>query len=170
MGWPAACYLTYLGSPTSSKQALSFQPLFWLMRLAVCLGPFSSPEPVVSCRYKSSRVALGKRIVWGIQGTKMHSAYEWICLQSSCISRQPETQKIMDHEKGLVLHHVSLADNYNLDKTGDFLTQLHLATGLTEDQVRVVTWYIRDPLIPIFLPLFWSLSPIFPKILIPEPW
>ena len=35
---------------------------------------------------------------------------------------------------------------------------------------RVVTWYIRDPLIPIFLPLFWSLSPIFPKILIPEPW
>ena len=41
----------------------------------------------------------------------------------------------MDHEKGLVLHHVSLADNYNLDKTGDFLTQLHLATGLTEDQV-----------------------------------
>ena len=41
----------------------------------------------------------------------------------------------MDHEKRLVLHHVSLADNYNLDKTGDFLTQLHLATGLTEDQV-----------------------------------
>ena len=36
--------------------------------------------------------------------------------------------------------------------------------------VRVVTWYIRDPLIPIFLPLFWSLSPFFPKILIPEPW
>ena len=41
----------------------------------------------------------------------------------------------MDHEKGLVLHHVSLADNYNLDKTSDFLTQLHLETGLTEDQV-----------------------------------
>ena len=41
----------------------------------------------------------------------------------------------MDPEKGLVLHHVSLADNYNLDKTSDFLTQLHLATGLTEDQV-----------------------------------
>ena len=41
----------------------------------------------------------------------------------------------MDHEKGLVLHHVTLADNYNLDKAGDFLTQLHLATGLTEDQV-----------------------------------
>ena len=37
-------------------------------------------------------------------------------------------------EKGLVLHHVSLADNYNLDKAGDFLTQL-LVTGLTEDQV-----------------------------------
>ena len=35
---------------------------------------------------------------------------------------------------------------------------------------RVVTWYIRDPLIPIFLPLFWSLSLIFPKIFIPEPW
>ena len=43
-------------------------------------------------------------------------------------------QKIMDQEKGLVLHHVSLADNYNLDKAGDFLTQL-LVTGLTEDQV-----------------------------------
>ena len=45
-------------------------------------------------------------------------------------------QKIMDQENGLVLHHVSLADNYNLDKAGDFLTQLHLATatGLT-DQV-----------------------------------
>ena len=41
----------------------------------------------------------------------------------------------MDQEKGLVLHHVSLADNYNLDKAGDFLTQLHLATGLTEDKV-----------------------------------
>ena len=41
----------------------------------------------------------------------------------------------MNPEKGLVLHHVSLADNYNLDKTSDFLTQLHLATGLTEDQV-----------------------------------
>ena len=41
----------------------------------------------------------------------------------------------MDPEKGLVLHHVSLAYNYNLDKTSDFLTQLHLATGLTEDQV-----------------------------------
>ena len=40
----------------------------------------------------------------------------------------------MDQEKGLVLHHISLADNYNLDKAGDFLTQLHLATGLT-DQV-----------------------------------
>lgn len=40
----------------------------------------------------------------------------------------------MDQEKGLVLHHVSLADNYNLDKAGDFLTQL-LVTGLTEDQV-----------------------------------
>ena len=39
----------------------------------------------------------------------------------------------MDQEKGLVLHHVSLADNYNLDKVGDFLTQL-LVTGLTEDQ------------------------------------
>ena len=25
--------------------------------------------------------------------------------------------------------------------------------------MRVVTWYIQDPLIPIFLPLFWSLSP-----------
>ena len=46
----AACYLTSLGSPTSSKQALS-----------------SSPEPVVSCRYKSSRVALGARVVWGIR-------------------------------------------------------------------------------------------------------
>ena len=44
-------------------------------------------------------------------------------------------QKIMDQETGLVLHHISLADNYNLDKVGDFLTQLHLATGLTEDQV-----------------------------------
>ena len=43
-------------------------------------------------------------------------------------------QKIMDQENGLVLHHVSLADNYNLDKAGDFLTQL-LVTGLTEDQV-----------------------------------
>ena len=41
----------------------------------------------------------------------------------------------MDQEKGLVLHHVSLADNYNLDKAGDFLTQLHLATGLTDDKV-----------------------------------
>ena len=41
----------------------------------------------------------------------------------------------MDQETGLVLHHVSLADNYNLDKAGDFLTQLHLATGLTEDKV-----------------------------------
>ena len=41
----------------------------------------------------------------------------------------------MDQETGLVLHHVSLADNYNLDKTSDFLTQLHLATGLTEDKV-----------------------------------
>ena len=41
----------------------------------------------------------------------------------------------MDQETGLVLHHVSLADNCNLDKTSDFLTQLHLATGLTEDQV-----------------------------------
>ena len=40
----------------------------------------------------------------------------------------------MDQENGLVLHHVSLADNYNLDKAGDFLTQL-LVTGLTEDQV-----------------------------------
>ena len=42
----------------------------------------------------------------------------------------------MDQENGLVLHHISLADNYNLDKAGDFLTQLHLATatGLT-DQV-----------------------------------
>ena len=39
----------------------------------------------------------------------------------------------MDQEKGLVLHHVSLADNYNLDKAGDFLKQL-LVTGLTEDQ------------------------------------
>ena len=41
----------------------------------------------------------------------------------------------MDQETGLVLHHVSLADNYNLDKTSDFLTQLHLATGLTEDKI-----------------------------------
>ena len=40
----------------------------------------------------------------------------------------------MDQEEGLVLHHISLADNYNLDKAGDFLTQLHLTTGLT-DQV-----------------------------------
>ena len=40
----------------------------------------------------------------------------------------------MDQENGLVLHHVSLADNYNLDKAGDFLTQL-LVTGLREDQV-----------------------------------
>ena len=44
-------------------------------------------------------------------------------------------KKSMDQETGLVLHHVSLADNYNLDKAGDFLTQLHLATGLTEDKV-----------------------------------
>ena len=29
--------------------------------------------------------------------------------------------------------------------------------------MSVVTWYIRDQLIPIFLPLFWSLSPISPK-------
>ena len=47
----------------------------------------------------------------------------------------PHQKKSMDQETGLVLHHVSLADNYNLDKAGDFLTQLHLATGLTEDKV-----------------------------------
>ncbi|CAH3124915.1 unnamed protein product [Porites lobata] len=41
----------------------------------------------------------------------------------------------MDQEKRLDLHHVSLANNYNLDKTGEFLTQLHQATGFTEDQV-----------------------------------
>ena len=42
----------------------------------------------------------------------------------------------MDQEKGLVLHHISLADNYNLDKAGDFLTQLHLATGLTDQEAN----------------------------------
>ena len=47
----------------------------------------------------------------------------------------PHQKKSMDQETGLVLHHVSLADNYNLDKAGDFLTQLHLATGLTDDKV-----------------------------------
>ena len=43
-------------------------------------------------------------------------------------------------------------DNENSCETSDFSVIY-----------RVVTWYIRDPLIPIFLPLFWSLSPIFPK-------
>ena len=50
----------------------------------------------------------------------------------------------MDHEKGLVLHHVSLADNYNLDKTGDFLTQLHLWKQRTAVKVVENAWqYIK---------------------------
>ena len=61
-------------------------------------------------------MALGTRMVWNL------------------LTLDQRHQKIMDQEKGLVLHHVSLADNYNLDKAGDFLTQL-LVTGLTEDQV-----------------------------------
>ena len=49
-------------------------------------------------------------------------------------------------------------------------SQYKLRRAKGENKVfRVVTWYIRDPLIPIFLPSFGSLSPIFPKILIPEP-
>ena len=40
----------------------------------------------------------------------------------------------------------------------------NLIEKITSD--RVVTWYIRDPLIPIFLPFFWSLSP--DKKLIPS--
>ena len=53
----------------------------------------------------------------------------------------------MDQEKGLVLHHISLADNYNLDKAGDFLTQLLLATGLT-DQVGGGHWGVPNTAIP----------------------
>ena len=63
-------------------------------------------------------MVLGTRMVWNLHILDTHQRH----------------QKIMDQEKGLVLHHVSLADNYNLDKAGDFLTQL-LVTGLTEDQV-----------------------------------
>ena len=40
----------------------------------------------------------------------------------------------MDQEKGLVLHHVSLADNHNLERAGELITQLHLEGGLPEDQ------------------------------------
>ena len=41
-------------------------------------------------------------------------------------------------------------------------------TRFASPNSRVVTWYIQDPLIPIFLPLFWSLSPIFPQNF--DPW
>jgi len=40
----------------------------------------------------------------------------------------------MDGETGLVLHHVSLADNQSLDIAGDVISQLHLAGGLPEGQ------------------------------------
>ena len=56
-------------------------------------------------------------------------------LRLSSIAHQRH-QKFMDQEKDLVLHHVSLADNCNLDKTGDYLTKLQLATSLTEVQIH----------------------------------
>ena len=40
----------------------------------------------------------------------------------------------MDQEKGLVLHHVSLADNHNLERAGELITQLHREGGLPEDE------------------------------------
>ena len=89
-------------------------------------------------------MALGTR-GWGIQRAKCKARCKvWCKVRCRAPSsefvfnlharRPPETQKIMEHEKGLVLHHVSLADNYNLDKTSHFLMQLRLATGLPEDQ------------------------------------